>query len=89
LRDIATKTLSNLCQALDLLDLGLALGSLERRSSGIEEVLVVGEARALWDAVVIFACEETGSKRGPDGCSVLELLVERSVFDLEALAVEC
>jgi hypothetical protein len=89
LRDIATKTLSNLCQPLDLLDLGLALGGLEGRSSGVEEVLVVGEARALWDTVVIFASKETGSKRGPDGRSVLKLLVERSVFDLEALAVKC
>jgi hypothetical protein len=36
----------------------------------------------------VFSSEETRGKRGPDSGSVLVLIVQRSKFDLEALAVE-
>jgi hypothetical protein len=89
LSDIASETLSDLGQALDLFNLGLAFRGLEGSCSRIEKVLVVGEAGALGNAVVVLAGEETGGERGPDGCTILELLVKRRVFDLETLAVEC
>ena len=86
--DSATKLLSDLGKALDLLDLGLALLSLERLDRALEEALVGSETAVLGDAVVVLASKETGGERRPDGGAVLVLIVERSVLDLEALTVE-
>lgn len=88
LRDGATKLLSDLGELSDLLDLGLALLGLQSADRVLEEGLVLRKAAVLGDAVVVLAGEETGGQRGPDGGAVLELLVQRRVLDLEALAVE-
>ena len=86
--DSATKLLSDLGKALDLLDLGLALLSLERLDRALEEALVGSETAVLGDAVVVLASQKTRGERRPDGGAVLVLVVERSVLDLEALTVE-
>ena len=84
----ATQLLGDLGKITDLLELGLALLSLQSLDRAFEEALVGGKTAVLGDAVVVLAGEETGGKRRPDGGTVLVLVVERSVFDLEALAVE-
>jgi hypothetical protein len=71
-----------------LLDLGLALRTLELLDGVLEEVLVGGKAGIFRDAVVVLASQETGSKRRPDGGTVLVLVVQRSILDLETLSVE-
>ena len=86
--DSATKLLSDLGKALDLLDLGLALLSLERLDRALEEALVGSETAVLGDAVVVLASQKTRGERRPDGGAVLVLVVERSVLNLEALTVE-
>ena len=84
----ATQLLGDLGKVADLLDLGLALLALQSLDGAFEEALVGGETAVLGDAVVVFASEETGGKRRPDSGAVLVLVVEGSVLDLEALAVE-
>lgn len=86
--DSATKLLSDLGETLDLLDLGLALLSLERLDRALEEALVGSETAVLGDAVVVLASQKTRGERRPDGGAVLVLVVERSVLNLEALTVE-
>ena len=49
---------------------------------------MVGESRALWNALVVFPCQQTRSQWRPDGCTVLELLIQRGVLDFKALTVE-
>jgi hypothetical protein len=71
-----------------LLDLGLALRTLKLLDGVLEEVLVGGKAGIFGDAVVVLASQETGSKRRPDGGTVLVLVVQRSILDLETLSVE-
>ena len=72
-----------------LLDLGLALRTLELLDGVLEEGLVSGKARILRNAVVVLAGQKTGSERRPDGSTVLVLVVEGGVLDLETLSVEC
>ena len=67
----------------------MALGTLELLNSVLEECLVSGKAGVLGDAVVVLAGQKTGSERRPDGSTVLVLVVERSILDLETLSVEC
>jgi len=86
--DSATKLLGDLGETPDLLDLGLALVGLESLNRALEEALVGGETAVLGDAIVVLASEETRGERRPDGGTVLVLVVERSVLDLEALTVE-
>jgi hypothetical protein len=86
--DSATELLGDLGKTSDLLDLGLALVTLESLDRALEEALVGGETAVLGDAVVVLAGKKTGSERRPDGGAVLVLVVERSILDLEALAVE-
>lgn len=88
LRNSATELLGDLGELPDLLDLGLALLGLQSADRVLEESLVLCKAAVLGDAVVVLSGEETGGQRGPDGGAVLELLVQRRVLDLEALAVE-
>lgn len=88
LRNVATELLGDLGEAADLPDLGLAVLGLQRGDSALEECLVVGEAAVFGNAVVVLASKETRGKRRPDGGAVLVLVVEGSVFDLEALTVE-
>jgi hypothetical protein len=80
--------LGNLGQLLDLFDLGLALVALELLDRVLEEVLVGREAAVVGDPVVVLARQETRCQGRPDGGAVLELLVQRRVLLLEALAVE-
>ena len=84
----ATQLLGDLGKVADLLDLGLALLTLQSLDGTFEETLVGGEAAVLGNAVVVFASEETGGERRPDSGTVLVLVVEGSVLDLEALTVE-
>lgn len=84
----AAQLLGDLGEIADLLDLGLALLALQSLNGALEEALVGGEAAVFGDTIVVLASEKAGCKRGPDGGTVLVLVVERSVFDLEALAVE-
>ena len=50
----------------DFSDLRLAILILQRFDSAFEEAFVVVEARTLWDAVVVFASEQSGRQRRPD-----------------------
>ena len=75
-------------QLPDLFDLRLAVGRLELLDLRVEDGFVVVEAGTLGDAVVVLAREQAAGERRPDRGAVLELLEERGVFDLEALAVE-
>ena len=88
LRDIATKLLRNLSKLPHLGNLRLALLGLQLLDGALEEALVVRKTRVLWDAVVVFASEQARSKWGPDRGAVLELIEQRRVLNLEALAVE-
>jgi hypothetical protein len=88
LSSASTKTLGDLAQLPDLLQLRLAFFAVELLGLVTEEVLVRGETRVLWDAFVILSCEDAGCKRAPDCGSVLELLIQGCVFALEPLAVE-
>jgi hypothetical protein len=72
----------------NLLDLRFALIGLQRLDRAFEEVLVVCEARVLWNAVVVLASKKTRREWRPDSSAVLELVKERSVLNFEALAVE-
>jgi hypothetical protein len=54
--------LGNGGQLLDLLNLGLALGSLERLGAVAEEGLIGGVPRVLGDAIVVLAGELGGSR---------------------------
>lgn len=72
-----------------LLDLGLAFGALELLDGVLEEILVGGKARVFGNAIIVLASQKTGSERRPDGSTVLELVVQRSVLNLETLSVEC
>lgn len=85
---IAAEFLGDLGKLFDLGYLSLTLWRLQRLDGRLEEGLVRGEAAVLWDAIVVFAREETGSERRPDRGSVLELLEKRRVLDLKTLAVE-
>jgi hypothetical protein len=86
--DGATELLSDLGKTPDLLDLGLALFGLKSLDRALEEALVGGETAVLGNTVVVLASEETRGERRPDSGTVLVLVVERSVLDLEALTVE-
>jgi hypothetical protein len=86
--DGAAQLFGDLGEIADLLDLGLALLALKSLDGALEEALVGGEAAVLGDAIVVLASEETRGKRRPDGGTVLVLVVEGSVLNLEALTVE-
>lgn len=88
LAHVSSETLRNLGQFLDLLNLSLALGLLQGLDGASEEVLVVCEARALGNAVVVLAGEQAGGERRPDGGAILVLVVERGVLDFKPLTVE-
>lgn len=88
LGDVSSETLSNFGHLPDLLDLGLSSFCLELVDCALEEGLVGSETRVFGNTVVVLSGEETAGKRGPDGGSVLELVVEGSVLDLEALTVQ-
>jgi len=92
LRDGTAELLGHGRQLLDLFDLGLALGRLELLDGALEESLVRGEAAVLGQFAVgdfvVLSCEETRGKWGPDGGAVLELVKQRSILDLHAVAVE-
>lgn len=88
LRDVGAQRLSDLGELAHLGDLRLALLGLQRVDGVLEEGLVLRESAVFGDAVVVLAGEKTGGERRPDGGAVLELVVERGVLDLEALAVE-
>lgn len=88
LGDVSAETLGDFCELLDLLDLGLAGLGLELVDGPLEERLVGGEAGIFGDAVVVLSGQKTAGKRGPDGGSVLELVVQGCVLNFEALTVE-
>jgi hypothetical protein len=88
LSHVTTQSLGNGSQLLDLLNFGLALVGLQLLDAVLEEGLVCGVARVLGNTVVVLAGQETRGQRRPDGSTVLELVVQRSVLNLEALAVE-
>lgn len=88
LRCVSTQALRNGSELLDLFDLGLSFLGLQLLDGLAEELLVGGQAGALGDAVVVLSGQETRCQGRPDGGAVAELLVEGSVLDLEALAVE-
>ena len=88
LRDSAAKLLGDLRELADFGNLRLAFVGLQALDGTLEEALVGGEARVLRNAVVVLASEQTGCEWRPDRGAVLELLVQRRVFDLESLAVE-
>jgi hypothetical protein len=82
------QTISNVNMLKYLLDLGLTLGTLELLDGVLEEGLVGGKARVFRNTVVVLAGQKTGSERRPDGGTVLVLVVQRSILDLETLSVE-
>jgi hypothetical protein len=51
-------------------------------------LLVRCEARVLRYALVVLSSQDTRSERTPDGCAILELLVQWGILALEAFAVE-
>ena len=91
-------------ELLDLFDLGLSFFSLESIGRVGKEFLVGGIATVVWNTIVILAGEQTGGKRRPDlyiksgksseekvmtdGSAETIFLVERLIFNLEALTVE-
>ena len=85
---VGAEAFGNGGQLLNLLDLGLALGSLKCLDSVLKEAPVVGEARPLGDTVVILASQQTGGEWGPDGGAIAVTVEERRVLDLKAFAVE-
>lgn len=88
LRCVSTQALGNGSELLDLLDLGLSFLGLQGLDGLAEELLVGGEAGALGDAVVVLSSQETRGQGRPDGGTVVELLEEGLILDLEALTVE-
>jgi len=84
----AAQLLGDLGEVADLLELGLALLALKSLDGALEEALVGGETAVLGDAVVVFASEKARGERRPDGGTVLVLVVEGSVLNLETLTVE-
>lgn len=80
LRDRAPKLiLSKLRERPDFVDLRLAVVLAEAVYGVLEELGVRGEARALWDPVVVLACEQARGERGPDGRPNLVLGVDGAV----------
>ena len=71
-----------------LFNLGFALGGLELFDFAAEKVAMVVQAGPFRDAVVVFPRQKPARKRRPDRRAVAELVEQRRVFDLEALAVE-
>ena len=71
-----------------LFDLGFAFGGLELFDFAAEQVAVVVQAGPFRDAVVVFPCQEPTRQWRPDRRAVAELVEQRRVFNLEALAVE-
>lgn len=55
---VASELLGNLGELADLLNLGLALGRLERLDSVAEEGGVVLKTRILGDSIIVLACKE-------------------------------
>lgn len=80
--------LLHLGELADLLDLRLALFRLEGLDGGVEEILVVREARSFRNAVVVLAGEQTRSERRPDGRAEPALEEEGHKVLLAILAVE-
>ena len=70
------------------LDLGFALGGLELFDFAAEQVAVVVKAGTFWNAVVVFSRQKPTRQGRPNRRAVAELVEQRRVFDLEALAVE-
>lgn len=82
-----TKALSDLGQLPNLLNLGLALGGVERLDVARHHLLVGSVSTVLGDTIVVFTSQETGVEGRPDGGSATNSVEDIVIFDLESLSV--